>query len=349
VADLVLGGTAPQVLDVVSAFVRPLAIHIRPDNHYLAFLSRLITEEGGYGGLGDVRTGASVITLRTLLRRLLPQFSEAVIEERWWLLGPDADAWRWKEEFATQPEIESYLNFVADRFDLRKHIRTGERVSSAAYDEASGAWVVLTEKGTVVRARWVISATGALSVPHYTEIDGLDDFGGQAYHTGAWPHTPVDFAGKRVAIIGNGPSGAQLLPAIADIVASVDLYQRTPTWTTPFNKPNVSLVALRETRSCGSTRPASRPPSGTVSTTSSCTRPGSTSAPARSPGWASPAARASTSASTGRTGRPTSPASARTGCRTSSSRAGRTGPGAATTRGARRTSRLDHRNAGLRA
>ncbi len=85
VADLVLGGRAPRVIDIVSAFVRPLAIHIQADNHYLAFLSRLITEEGGYGGLGDVRTGGSVVTLRTLLRRLLPEFPEAVIEERWWV------------------------------------------------------------------------------------------------------------------------------------------------------------------------------------------------------------------------------------------------------------------------
>lgn len=150
------------------------------------------------------------------------------------------DEWRWKEEFATQPEIESYLNFVVDRYDLRRHIRTGEKVVSAVYDETDNVWVVTSGKGTVVRARWVISATGGLSVPNYPEIDGLEDFGGQAYHTGAWPHTPVDFAGKRVAIIGNGPSGAQLLPAIVDTVESVDLYQRTPTWATPLNNGPVT-------------------------------------------------------------------------------------------------------------
>jgi cation diffusion facilitator CzcD-associated flavoprotein CzcO len=150
------------------------------------------------------------------------------------------DEWRWKEEFATQPEIESYLNFVVDRFGLRGHIRTGEKVRSAIYDETRNRWVVRTGKGSVVRARWVISATGGLSVPHYPEIDGLEDFTGQAYHTGAWPHTPVDFAGRRVAIIGNGPSGTQLLPAITDTVAGVDLYQRTPTWATPLNNAPIS-------------------------------------------------------------------------------------------------------------
>jgi cation diffusion facilitator CzcD-associated flavoprotein CzcO len=81
----------------------------------------------------------------------------------------------------------------------------------------------------------VISATGGLSVPHYPEIDGIDDFQGEGHHTGAWPHEQLDFTGKRVAIIGNGPSGAQILPAIVDIVEQVDLYQRTPTWTTPLN------------------------------------------------------------------------------------------------------------------
>ncbi|MFC1405293.1 MULTISPECIES: NAD(P)/FAD-dependent oxidoreductase [Streptacidiphilus] len=150
------------------------------------------------------------------------------------------DEWRWKEEFATQPEIEGYLNFVVDRFDLRESIRTGEKVVSAVHDEANNVWTVRTEKGTVLRARWVISATGGLSVPHYPEIEGLEDFRGEAHHTGAWPHTPLDFAGKRVAIIGNGPSGAQLLPAIVDTVASVDLYQRTPTWTTPLNNAPIS-------------------------------------------------------------------------------------------------------------
>jgi AcrR family transcriptional regulator len=85
VADLMLGGRTPTVVDVVSAFVRPLAIHIQPDNHYLAFLSLYITEEGGYEGLGDVQTGSSVITLWTLLGRLTPQIPKAVLDERWWM------------------------------------------------------------------------------------------------------------------------------------------------------------------------------------------------------------------------------------------------------------------------
>ncbi|MET4156562.1 NAD(P)/FAD-dependent oxidoreductase [Agromyces sp. PvR057] len=150
------------------------------------------------------------------------------------------DDWKWKEEFATQPEIEGYLNHVVDRFGLRPHIRTGQRVASATWDEDASLWVVTTEAGTTLRARWVISATGGLSVPHYPELEGLQDFAGEAHHTGAWPHSPIDFAGKRVAIIGNGPSGAQLLPAIVDLVEQVDLYQRTPTWTTPLNNADLT-------------------------------------------------------------------------------------------------------------
>jgi cation diffusion facilitator CzcD-associated flavoprotein CzcO len=145
------------------------------------------------------------------------------------------DEWKWEEEFATQPEIERYLNHVVDRFALRPHIRTGQRVVAAVWNEDDSHWNVTTERGDTIRARWVISATGGLSVPHYPEIDGIDDFRGEGHHTGAWPHQQLDFAGKRVAIIGNGPSGAQILPAIVAIVEQVDLYQRTPTWTTPLN------------------------------------------------------------------------------------------------------------------
>ncbi|MGO1543649.1 MAG: flavin-containing monooxygenase [Gulosibacter sp.] len=145
------------------------------------------------------------------------------------------ESWKWKEEFATQPEIEQYLNHVVDYYDLRQHIRTSERVISAVFDEVANKWNIRTESGLEIVARYVIAATGGLSVPNYPDIPGIESFGGTAVHTGAWPHDGIDFEGKRVAIVGNGPSGAQLLPAIVDVVERVDLYQRTPTWTTPLN------------------------------------------------------------------------------------------------------------------
>ncbi len=132
------------------------------------------------------------------------------------------DEWEWQEQFAEQPEIERYLNHVVDRFDLRRHMRFGARVTSAVYDEPSGTWTVVAGDGTELRARFLIAATGVLSVPYFPDVPGREDFRGESYHTGLWPATPVDFAGKRVAVIGTGSSGVQIIPAIADEVALAD-------------------------------------------------------------------------------------------------------------------------------
>jgi len=145
------------------------------------------------------------------------------------------DEWEWGEHFAPQPETERYLNHVADRFDLRKDIRFGERVVSAEYEERSGSWQVLTDEGTEVRTRFLIAATGVLSVPYTPDVSGREDFQGAQYHTGLWPEEHVEFVGKRVAIIGTSSSGVQIVPAIADDVASVTVYQRTANWCTPLN------------------------------------------------------------------------------------------------------------------
>jgi cation diffusion facilitator CzcD-associated flavoprotein CzcO len=142
--------------------------------------------------------------------------------------------WEWSEHFAGQPENERYFNHVADRFGLRRHIRLGTRVTSAAWDEASATWLV-TAGGYRTRARFLIAATGVLSVPFYPDIPGRASFRGEAYHTGRWPDTPVHFAGKRVAVIGTGSSGVQIIPVIAPEVASLTVYQRTPNWATPLN------------------------------------------------------------------------------------------------------------------
>jgi cation diffusion facilitator CzcD-associated flavoprotein CzcO len=145
------------------------------------------------------------------------------------------EEWQWREHFAEQPEIERYLNHVVDRFDLRRHIRLGARVTGACYDEPSGTWIVTAGDGSTISARFVVAATGVLSVPYYPEVPGRDDFEGESYHTGMWPTTPVDFTGKRVAVIGTGSSGVQIVPIIADEAASLTVYQRTPNWCTPLN------------------------------------------------------------------------------------------------------------------
>jgi cation diffusion facilitator CzcD-associated flavoprotein CzcO len=145
------------------------------------------------------------------------------------------DEWEWQEHFAPQPETERYLNHVVDRFDLRRDMRFDAAVTAAVYDDASGAWSVTVADGTVYRARFVVAATGVLSVPFLPDIPGRDDFRGASYHTGRWPAEPVDLAGKRVAVIGTGSSGVQIVPAIADEVASLTVYQRTANWCTPLN------------------------------------------------------------------------------------------------------------------
>jgi cation diffusion facilitator CzcD-associated flavoprotein CzcO len=165
--------------------------------------------------------------------------------------------WEWQEHFAEQPETERYLNHVVDRFDLRRHIRFDARVTSAVYDEPSGKWDVVASDGTAYRARYFVSATGVLSVPFYPEVAGREDFRGESYHTGLWPAAPVDFAGKRVAVIGTGSSGVQLIPVIAGQAASLTVYQRTANWCTPLNNASItpdeqaqlrdSFEAMRET------------------------------------------------------------------------------------------------------
>src|SRR3954449_447111 len=150
------------------------------------------------------------------------------------------DEWEWQEHFAGQPEIERYLKHVVDRFDLRRDIRFGAKVISAGYDEAAGKWDVETDDGTSYRAQFLISSTGILSVPFFPDVPGREDFRGEQHHTGLWPSTPVDFEGKRVAVIGTGSSGVQIIPVIAADAASLTVYQRTPNWCTPLNNAPIS-------------------------------------------------------------------------------------------------------------
>jgi cation diffusion facilitator CzcD-associated flavoprotein CzcO len=150
------------------------------------------------------------------------------------------DEWEWQEHFAEQPETERYLNHVVDRFDLGRHIRFGANVASATFDESSAMWTVVLGDGRELRARFLVAATGVLSVPYFPDVPGRDLFRGESLHTGRWPTTPVDFAGKRVAVVGTGSSGVQLIPAIAGEVATLTVYQRTANWCTPLNNAPIT-------------------------------------------------------------------------------------------------------------
>jgi cation diffusion facilitator CzcD-associated flavoprotein CzcO len=192
------------------------------------FSARLLEAGGGVGGTWywnrypEARFDSESYTYAYV-------FSEELFEE-----------WEWQEQFAAQPEIERYLNHVVDRFDLRRDIRCGAKVTSAVYDESSRNWTVTASDGTEVRAQFLIAATGVLSMPYFPDVPGREDYRGEMHHTGLWPTTPVDFARKRVAVIGTGSSGVQLIPAIAGEVASLTVYQRTANWCTPLNNSPIT-------------------------------------------------------------------------------------------------------------
>ena len=141
--------------------------------------------------------------------------------------------WCWSERYATQAEILSYAEHVADRFDLRRDIDLGRRVVAAHFDDVKRWWTLETACGVSYRAPIAIMATGCLSAPARPAIDGLDDFAGPVLHTGEWPHEPIDFSGKRVAVIGTGSSGIQAVPVIARQAAQVTVFQRTPNYVVP--------------------------------------------------------------------------------------------------------------------
>ncbi len=141
--------------------------------------------------------------------------------------------WEWTERFAPQPEILGYINHVADRFDLRRDIRFGTRVTAAVFNEARDRWAVTTDRGDRVSARFCIMATGCLSAARVPDLPGLSSFAGDCFHTGSWPHEPVDFAGRRVGLIGTGSSGIQAVPVIAAAAAHLTVFQRTPNFVVP--------------------------------------------------------------------------------------------------------------------
>ncbi|HEY5647694.1 MAG TPA: NAD(P)/FAD-dependent oxidoreductase [Pseudomonadales bacterium] len=146
---------------------------------------------------------------------------------------PLEQEWEWTERYATQPEILRYAEHVADRFDLRRHIRFGRTVTAAEHDDGENCWTVSTDQGDEVTARYCIMATGCLSVPQMPNIPGLEDFAGRKVFTGLWPHDGVDFRGKRVGIIGTGSSAIQAIPVIAAEAEQLTVFQRTPNFSVP--------------------------------------------------------------------------------------------------------------------
>ena len=146
--------------------------------------------------------------------------------------------WTWPERFAAQPDILRYINHVADRFGLRPFIQTDTRVMSAVFDKETNLWEVETAKGEVLKAPFCVMATGNLSLPRVPALPGLSTFKGNWYHSGLWPKESVDFARRRVGVIGTGSSGIQMIPIIAEQAAHLHVFQRTANFSVPaVNRP----------------------------------------------------------------------------------------------------------------
>ena len=141
--------------------------------------------------------------------------------------------WAWSERFPQQPEIVEYMNFVADRLDLKRNVRFGIRVTSAHYDEAANQWTVETDAGDRYTAQFLITGVGCLSSANVPDIPGLDSFAGNWYHTGLFPHEGVDFSEKRVGLVGTGSTGIQSTPEIAKTAKHLTVFQRTANYSIP--------------------------------------------------------------------------------------------------------------------
>ncbi len=154
--------------------------------------------------------------------------------------------WTWSEKYATQPEILSYANHVAERYDLRRDMQFDTRIESSTFDEAADRWTVRTSAGDVVSCQHIVMAVGTLSTPKPPEIEGVDSFEGEVYFTQRWPHDGVDLSGKRVGVIGTGSSAIQSIPLIAAQAAHTTVFQRTPNFSMPAGNRPLSEEEIAE-------------------------------------------------------------------------------------------------------
>ena len=156
-------------------------------------------------------------------------FSKELLEE-----------WHWKERFSGQPENLRYVNHVADKFDLRKHVQLNTKLASARFDEDGDRWQLSLEDGRELTCHFLVTAIGMLSAPTMPRLEGVEDFQGQSFHTYYWPQEPVDLSGKKVAVIGTGATGVQVIAEIADKVDELTVFQRRPNWCAPLKNGEIS-------------------------------------------------------------------------------------------------------------
>ena len=159
------------------------------------------------------------------------------------------DEWHWKERFSSQPENLKYLNFVADKYDLRRHMRFNTFIESMVWDEAADQWNLHVRNGSAYRARFIVPCLGTLSVPTLPNIEGRDSFEGPSFHSYGWPKEPVELKDKRVGVVGVGASGIQIIQTIAAEVGELYVFQRRPNWVAPLNNSPIAEQEMAEIRS----------------------------------------------------------------------------------------------------
>ena len=161
-------------------------------------------------------------------------FSEELLQE-----------WSWSERYPGWAETQRYFQYVADKFDMRPHIQLETEIVSAQYEAERGGWLLSSAAGVQYRCRYFISAMGLMSQPIVPNIKGIDAFDGPIFHSSRWPEG-LDYAGKRVGIIGAGATAVQMLPVIAQTAKSVTLFQRTPNFVLPAVQKEISKAWDRD-------------------------------------------------------------------------------------------------------
>jgi len=163
--------------------------------------------------------------------------------------------WTWSERFASQPEMLRYANHAADKMDIRRLFRFRTKVVAATFLDDSNMWKVELDDGAIVNCRFLISATGPLSATRMPDIEGIETFAGESYHSSRWPvdadgkPRSADFTGKRVAVIGTGATGVQIIPIVAETAKQLFVLQRTPNWCTPLGNVPITAEEMNNIRS----------------------------------------------------------------------------------------------------
>ncbi len=158
------------------------------------------------------------------------------------------DEWHWTEKFSPQPETLQYLNFVADKFELRQYMQFGCWVESMVFDDDANFWTIRLADGRELTTRFVISAVGVLSTPTLPNFEGMASFEGKSFHASQWPHEPLDLTGKRVAVVGSGATAIQLIPEVAKVAKNLTVFQRRANWAAPLNNGPISSSDMDELR-----------------------------------------------------------------------------------------------------